>query len=151
MTPQTGKGRFQWNTGGWFGSQVGATAYLVLLGGVLAFQAPRAGLLLLFCGLLPNLLGTLLWLRRDRLAPYPALQGLLAIVFAFTAIALGGLVWGGPVLGLDPRFSAETRQAGWILLLFPGLMAMFHLQEKGAPRQTGTREDTEPGGPPHAG
>jgi hypothetical protein len=133
VTPRKGTGRFQWNTGGWFGSQIGATAYLGLLGGVLAFQAPRAGLLLLFCGLLPNLLGTLLWLRRDRLAPYPALQGLLAIVLVCTAIALGGLVWGGPVLGLDPRFSAEIRQASWILLLFPGLMVLFHLQEKSPP------------------
>lgn len=133
MTPRKGEGRFQWNTGGWFGSQIGSTAYLVLLGGLLAAKAPRAGILVVVCGLLPNLAGTLLWMRRDRLAPYPALQGLLAIVFVFTALAIGGLVWSGPALGLDPSFSSEARQSAWILLLFPALMAMFHFQEKGSP------------------
>ena len=132
--PCQGNGRFQWSTGGWFGAQIGATAYLVVLGILLVFQAPRAGSLLLVCGLLPNLIGTGIWMRRCRLAPYPALQLLVATVFVFTALALGGLILCGQPLGLQPQYSVETRQVVWILLIYPGLMLMFHLQERSASR-----------------
>ena len=135
--PCQGNGRFQWSTGGWFGAQIGATAYLVLLGILLTFQAPPAGILLLVCGLLPNIIGTLLWMRRDRLAPYPALQLLVATVFVFTALALGGLILCGRPLGVLPQYSAEARQTVWFILIYPGMLLMFHLQERSAARTNG--------------
>ena len=135
--PCQGNGRFQWSTGGWFGAQIGATAYLVLLGILLTFQAPPAGILLLVCGLLPNIIGTLLWMRRDRLAPYPALQLLVATVFVFTALGLGGMVLCNAPFGVPTRYSVEARQAVWLILIYPGMMLMFHLQERSAARTNG--------------
>ena len=135
--PCQGKGRFQWSTGGWFGAQFGATFYLVLLGALLARQMPRAGILLVLCGLAPNVIGTGIWMRRDRFAPYPALQLLGGTLFVFTALALGGLILCGARLGLLPSCIAEARQVAWIILIYPALMLMFHLQERGASRSDG--------------
>ena len=132
--PCQGKGRFQWSTGGWFGAQIGSTAYLVVLGALLAFPSPRAGILLLVCGLLPNIIGTWIWMRRDRFAPYPALQLLGGTLFVFTALALGGLVLGSARLGLLPSSIAEARQVAWIILIYPAMMLMFHFQEREASR-----------------
>lgn len=89
-------------------------------------------MLLVLCGLLPNVVGTWLWLRRDRLAPYPALQALVATVFIFTALARGGLILCGRPLGVLPQCSAEAWRVSWILLIYPSLMLMFPFQDKQA-------------------
>ena len=44
-----GTGTFQWNAGGWFGGQIGGTAWM-LVAGVL-------GLAILVCFLIPNVVG----------------------------------------------------------------------------------------------
>src|SRR5262245_46475601 len=75
--PTPGPGRFRWNAGGWFGSQVGGTAWM--LTGALEFarRAPSVsvGLMLLFAA--TNALGLGLWCRRDRVSPFAAIMILL--------------------------------------------------------------------------
>src|ERR1035437_8974429 len=88
MTPCKGTGQFQWNTGGWFGAQMGSTAYLVCLGTAYSVRALVPGIAIVLCGLLPNVIGFRMWKQRDRLLPYPAIQRLLLVIFAFTAIAV---------------------------------------------------------------
>ena len=69
---------FRWNAGGWFGSQLGCTAWL--LSGAFEFLWKDA--LLTSCFLLSfavvNIWGLFLWSRRDRLTAYTGLQCLLA-------------------------------------------------------------------------
>lgn len=128
MQPYKGNGRFQWNTWGWFGAQIGATAYLVFLGAALASKELLPGLLILACGLIPNIVGYLIWRRRDRLAPYPAIQILMLTIFVFTAIAFGIAIFYEHAGKL--KYLSGAAQSAWILLMFPALMLMFHLQEQ---------------------
>lgn len=122
-----GTGRFQWNRGGWFGGQIGATLWLVLLGCLVMAQGRMVGAAVLLFGLLSNLVGLALWRHRDRLSPYPALQLLIATA-AVSALVSMLVLWrsGGPVPPLDLPSSL------WFLLIYPGLMLVFHLQERAA-------------------
>lgn len=119
-----GSGQFQWNRGGWFGSQIGATAWLILLGGLIVAQGELVGAVAVVLGLLSNGLGLLLWRRRRTLSPYLAIQALVGICGLSALISLIAISAAGS--------SFETSQAFWYLLLFPAVMLMFHLQERAA-------------------
>ncbi|MDJ0789688.1 MAG: hypothetical protein QNK05_23070 [Myxococcota bacterium] len=116
-------GRFRWNRAGWFGGQIGATAWLVLLGALLWMKGVSAGAVVLALGLVPNVLGVLLWQGRRALNPYPAVQLLVAVSGVSAAAAL---------LFLQ---SAELASGGAspdlrVLLVYPAIMAMLHVQER---------------------
>ncbi|MCP5055669.1 MAG: hypothetical protein GY937_02970 [bacterium] len=121
-----GAGAFQWNRGGWFGSQVGATLWLVLLGGVLLVQSQPVGGLVVLCGVVPNLIGLALWRRRQSISPYAAIQILIAVCGCGALVAMVGIRVIAP-----PQVASETSWV-WFLLMYPGLMLMFHLQERAA-------------------
>ena len=125
--PLAGDGQFQWNTGGWFGGQVGSTLWIVLLGGVAAVRNVWVGLLICLCGVLPNLLGLYLWNRRDRIKPYAAIQILLGCVGVLSLAAVLLFHLGGLVLQDSGGVSITT--AFWYLLLYPLLMLCFFWQE----------------------
>lgn len=121
-----GDGAFQWSRAGWFGSQLGATLWPLLLGLAVFAHSKALGAELVVLALLPNAIGIHLWLRRHELAPYPALQLLLAVcgvsaVLSVFAVAHTGL--SPAALGLPPV---------WLLAIYPALMLVFHLRERAA-------------------
>ncbi len=124
---QHGSGRFHWNRGGWFGSQVGSTAWLILLGCLVIAQGRMVGAAVLVLGLLPNLVGVALWRSRHRLSPYPALQ-LLVATAGIAGLVSMLLLWRSG--GDAPSLSLPSSL--WFLILYPGLMLVFHLQERAA-------------------
>ncbi len=122
-----GPGRFQWNRGGWFGGQIGSTLWLILLGGSLLMRGRSAGAALLALGLIPNLVGTWLWRHRRTRSPYSALQLLVAVAGACALVGLQVLSRSGlppASLGLPSGFG--------LLLIYPGLMVLFHFRERAA-------------------
>ena len=128
MECRAGTGRFQWNTGGWFGSQLGSTCWMLLCGLLFLIDSEiLAGLLMLACFAVPNIVGTAVWARRGRIAPYPAVQLLLVVLFISTAAALVLTDCLGLLGRLDPRFE-DPRILYLLLLLFPALMLVFHLR-----------------------
>jgi hypothetical protein len=140
--PMLGPGQFQWNAGGWFGSQLGGTAWMLVGAAVLVPQAPWVAAWWAGCCALANAVGAWLWLRRDRVRPYPAIQALLATCGAAGLLAVAALHAFGPAdvrLGVawhDGRFILESppggtlRSAYAILLLgVPALMAYFAFME----------------------
>lgn len=124
-----GSGQFQWNRGGWFGSQIGATLWLGLLGGLLLAQGQLVGAVALVLGFLANVVGVLLWRRRRTLSPYSALQILIGISGVSAAISLAAISMAG-----SSQRAFQTSQSFWFLLVFPAVMLMFHLQERAARR-----------------
>ena len=68
-----------WNAGGWFGSQLGSTLWLALLGGVFVAQGRASGWALLLAFAAANGIGVALWGARGRLAAYTALQTLVGV------------------------------------------------------------------------
>jgi hypothetical protein len=137
-TARPGPGAFQWNGGGWFGSQIGGTAWL--LTGVIQPPAPGPWLRLAWLGafLGANAVGLALWWRRDRLLPFPAMLGLLATCGVAGALALVSTAAVAPAVGVRNevlgRAEALWTLAGlWGLLLLLG--AFFRSLERSALRQ----------------
>jgi hypothetical protein len=87
--PVKGAGCFQWSAGGWFGSQLGSTCWMLVGGVWLAVLAPLIGVIWLVCFAVANAVGTALWLRRDRLRPYPAIQILFLVIAICGLLAVG--------------------------------------------------------------
>lgn len=119
-----GAGAFQWNRGGWFGGQVGATLWLAILGFVLLAQSQAVGALPVALAVLANLVGVLLWRRRWSLAPYPAMQALIVVC----GIAAGLAILGVRAAGLE--LSEVGLPSAWFLLMYPGLNLFFYRLER---------------------
>ncbi len=137
MQCKRGTGGFQWSTGGWFGAQVGSTCWL--LGTAILFfsQAPFLAALWLGCFASVNLVGTAIWMNRGKVDPYRAIQILLLVVFAFTAIAMVSADLFGLLGEIEQRFK-NPRLLYFVLLMFPGLMTMFHFQNRVKSKETET-------------
>ena len=122
-----GPGRFQWSRGAWFGAQVGATIWLVLLGVLMLAQGRISGALVLALGLAANGFGVWLWRERQTREPYPSIQIFLAAV---AVIALVSVL----VAGASDRSAAAGATSFTpslpVLLVYPALMAILHFQER---------------------
>jgi hypothetical protein len=149
MKPREGTGRFQWNAGGWFGSQVGSTLWLFILAYLMAPTSTTAAAWLAGCAVAPNLLGGILWMKRDRLAPYLAIQCLVAAVGVVTLLAFLVADHLRVLPILDSRFMNSPQQAYWVLCLFPVTMAHFAYMEHATSKRNKTGS-AEPGAAPNA-
>jgi hypothetical protein len=118
----------QWNAGGWFGAQFGASIW-ILIAAAMSFPHDRkAAIVVMALFLFANLFGTGLWLRRDRINAYSAIQLLMPV------LAISGL---GAVVVLDRAGIYEAIQLGppvsarstiaILVLVFAALMILFHL------------------------
>ena len=118
--PRLGKGQLQWNTWGWFGGQTGSSVWLLALGIVAVAQGDALGWLPIGLCVLANLIGTLLWWVRDRLAPFPAAELLLGTITVLSAAGVVAILEGG-LVGVAP----DQPPGRWVylyLLVFPALM-----------------------------
>jgi hypothetical protein len=125
-TPKEGSGKFQWNTGGWFGAQIGSTLWLFLLGAMILNTNTIIGTILLSLFILPNMAGWLLWRERQRIEPYPAIQALLGMIGFSSLFAVIILDLSGYITRLEPGMRDSPKQAYWYILIFPVLMIAFH-------------------------
>jgi hypothetical protein len=120
-----------WNAGGWFGSQLGGTAWLLIGALVIGRESPLSGAVLLGCFLASNLIGTLLWTLRARLDPYRALQALVALVVLAGAGATRWLELRGEFALLDARVRPRTMYL-LLVVLFVVLLAVFESKHRTA-------------------
>jgi hypothetical protein len=83
--------RMQWSLGGWLGCQLGGSLWMLIAGLLALPRTALAGAIVLglFAGV--NLLGGMLWRRREKLSPHPALQVLLVVLGASGAAAIYAL------------------------------------------------------------
>ena len=125
--PRQGTGTFQWNAGGWFGGQIGGTAWMLLAGVLVLAQGSLLGLVLIACFLIPNVVGVVLWRLRDRIAPYPAVQALVVVMGVFALLALVAFDVSGRLAAYS---EGSSRSVYWILMVFPTVMLMFHVQNR---------------------
>jgi hypothetical protein len=129
----------EWSAGGWFGAQIGASAWLLITALVLAAHDRTVAGLVLGIFLLANILGTTLWLRRVAMGRYKALQILIAIVCAASLAATFVIEQAGlwPLVNdFSRKFGGIGLPAGAIYLLilamFAALAAIFHLRFSGS-------------------
>lgn len=118
----------EWNAGGWFGGQIGSTAWILVAAVLAGLRDSTTGLILLAIFLLPNFTGTIFWLQK-RLSCYAAMQWLLVLVgisgVAAVYVLERALIWreiqsGGEV-------SASYAYA-LIVLVVLALMALFYFR-----------------------
>lgn len=139
LKPLPGPGCFQWSRGGWFGSQLGSTAWMLVGSVVLVPYALGVAGVWLACFAVANAIGTWLWRRRDRLPPYPALQALLATCGVCSLVALAALHVLRPGLRITRPpgiwLADEPQYLLWVLVLFLAMMTSFSLRERSARKQ----------------
>jgi hypothetical protein len=130
--PRKGPGHFQWSTGGWFGSLVGSTILILLLGILYWENDRRVAAVVLTTYMIAMAIGLGLWLYRDRLLPYHGLQLLVLVSGIAFAVALATL---------DVFDYLGGRGIYVILLIYPMTMLRFYVQERQARK---LREFDEP-------
>jgi hypothetical protein len=122
-----------WRAGGWFGSQLGGTAWLFISALVLGSASTESAAVLIGCGLASNLVGCVLWSQRARLDPYRALQALVVVIVLSGVAATRWLEVRGEFHLLDPRVSPHTMYLLLSVLLL-GLLAVFESKRQAAKR-----------------
>jgi hypothetical protein len=106
--------------------------WLILAAAIQLRGYPEARVAALSCFLVPNSFGLILFLNRNRVAPYLAIQWLIGVIGVVSVIFLVYLNRSGLVQEIDPRLGYG--QWGFYLLpvLFGGLMTLFHIMEHNA-------------------
>lgn len=117
-----------WNVGGWFGGQLGATVWILVAGILTAIRDFPTGVFVVLLFAIPNVVGVVLWLSR-KLSCYASTQILIGIS------GICGLV---TVYALEKANAWEQMQTGgqvsaqssyWIIgLVYAGLMVMFYVR-----------------------
>jgi len=130
--PRPGNGQFQWNTGGWFGAQIGSTLWVLIAALVLLPEHPVAGVIGLSCFLVPNIFGSILYLNRNRVAPYPAIQWLIFVIGVFAVVFVVYLDLSALVQEIDSSLGSDQWGFYLVPILFVGLMGLFHVMERKA-------------------
>jgi hypothetical protein len=120
---RAGEGTLQWSAGGFFGSQLGATLWIALLGGLLVPLEPLLGLGILALCLLANALGLGLWRRRATLAPHTAIQ-LLCLASLGAAAATLFLLDAVGISELAEAELGDGRPLWTYLLVYPLVMLL---------------------------
>lgn len=116
-----------WNAGGWFGSQLGCTLWMILLSNQLASRDTLAAAACVAGFALLNLLGIILWRRRARMTMYRGIQLLLVAVALVVAV----------VVVLVRQRVPELYFPYWTLLVAPGLMLFMRGQRSNMLRKSG--------------
>lgn len=125
-----GPGVLQWSSGGWYGSLIGGSAWMMLGSFLMASKSRSLAWTWATCGLISISVGVWLWSQRSRLRPYPAIMGLMLTLWLTSTVAIVSAVVLGP--RATPPFEAPTGLSLFSLLIFPGLMLQFTLMERGS-------------------
>ncbi len=70
----------QWNLGGWLGGQLGGSVWMLVAGLLTFARDPIAAATVILLFALANLIGIMLWRRKERLSAYAAIQMLLPVL-----------------------------------------------------------------------
>ncbi len=125
----TESNQMRWNIGGWLGAQVGGTVWILVAGILSLWIDVNTAMIVIGLFVIANVVGMLIWRRRDKMSAYAGIQILLPIVGAaglatvymlersniYEAIQVGGTV------------SARSTY-GIIILVVAVLMLTFYFQ-----------------------
>jgi hypothetical protein len=128
--PMPGLGGLQWDTIGWFCFQLFGTAWILAFAIILALKLPLVAAWCATCFAFANTACTWLWLRRDRVRPHTAVQGLLAACGIAGLLAVAALHISRRGEGDPLGFFRSTYFA--LLVMLPALMVCFALTERAA-------------------
>jgi hypothetical protein len=125
----TESNQMQWNLGGWLGAQLGSTVW-ILVAGILSLWADiTTAVVVIGLFVLANVIGMVIWRRRDRLSAYAGIQILLPIVGAVGLAATYVLERSNIFESIQVGGTVSARSTyGIIILVVGALMLMFYFQ-----------------------
>ena len=80
--------RLEWNAGGWFGTQLGGTLWILVAAVLVSARDPQTGMIVGAVFVAPNVVGSILWSRRARASCYSAIQTLLSVMGVASLLAV---------------------------------------------------------------
>lgn len=132
MIPEANRTRsaFSWNAGGWFGSQLGCTLWLLLLGLVL-FRKDSLSAWVCSGGFVAlNAWGGCLWRQREHLAAYAGFQRFLLAVSVLVAVVVVVVHARGVAEPPAPGALVSTYVPYWAMAVSPSLALVFFWRER---------------------
>jgi len=121
---------FSWNGGGWFGSQLGCTLWLLILGIVLFWRDAVAASICVSSFVILNAWGFHLWRRRKQLSAYAGLQRFLLATSVVIALVVAVVNLRGVSEPPTPGAMVSTHLPYAGVAVAPALMLFFFLQER---------------------
>ena len=128
-----GRGRlsaFAWNAGGWFGTQLGCTLWLLILGFVLFSKDALAAWVCLAGFLVLNAWALYLWRSRKQLSAYAGLQRFLLAASVIIALVIAVVNGRGLSEPPTPGALVSTYLPHWVIAVAPALMLLFFWRER---------------------
>ena len=118
----------EWNAGGWFGGQIGATVWMFVAGMLTAFRDIPTGIVVMLLFTVPNAIGFILWQSR-KLSCYASTQFLIGISGVFGLLTVYILESSNTWLQIQSGDQISASSTYWVIgLVFGGLMIMFYLR-----------------------
>ena len=121
--------QMQWNLGGWLGGQLGGSVWMLVAGLLSFFDDPKTAVTVIVLFALANLVGVILWSRRDGLSPYAGIQILLPVLGVFGLAAVFVLDRAGiyDAIQIGGTISAYVTYTA-IVVVAAALMLMFYFR-----------------------
>jgi len=120
--------QLEWNFGGWFGSQLGGTVWILIAAAISLGHDVSTGVILILFFLVPNIAGLILWSRR-KLTCYQSIQIVLALSGIFGLLAIYILERSKLWLEIQ-KGGAISAETGYLLLVIIVLTVMAGLHLK---------------------
>jgi hypothetical protein len=130
--PKKSPDAFQWNKGGWFGALFGGTCWLLIMAVMILGEDPLTGGAILLCYAVSILYGLSLWRRRAELRSYSSIQKLIVVEGLCALGAVASVHLRDAMQYLPEHSQVPIWMMYGALLIFPALLAKFHLQERAA-------------------
>ena len=117
-----------WNIGGWFGAQFGATAWMLIAGILTAIRDFPIGVLVLLLFAIPNVVGVVLWLSR-RFSCYVSTQLLIGVAGVCALVTVYVLENANAWMQMQTGGQISAQSSHWIIgLVYGGLILMFYIR-----------------------
>ena len=118
----------EWNMGGWFGSQLGGTVWILIAAAISLGHDYSTGITLLLLFLIPNIVGLILWHQR-KLTCYQSLQIVFSLSGFFGLLAIYLLDRNSLWLEIQ-KGGAISKETGCFLttVAFLAVMVWLHLK-----------------------
>ena len=120
---------FAWNAGGWFGSQLGCTLWLLILGLVLLSKDSLSAWVCVGGFVVLNAWGCYLWRCREQLSAHAGLQRFLLAASLMIALVVMVVNSRGVSEPPTPGALVSTYLPYWVIAAAPALMLLFFLRE----------------------
>jgi len=125
----TESNQMQWNIGGWLGAQLGGTAWILVAGILSLWVDVNTAMVVIGLFVLANVVGMLIWNRRDKMSAYKGIQILLPIAGAAGLATVYMLERSNIYESIQVGGTVSARSTyGIIVLVVAALMLMFYFQ-----------------------